>query len=70
MSSEKDISLEEMFSEIEKVIEELGDPDIAIESAFEKYENGMKLLKDCNDKIDMVEKKVMALNKDGDLDEF
>ena len=30
----------------------------------------MKLLKKCNDKLDRVEKKVMAMNEEGGWDEF
>lgn len=70
MSKEKEISLEEMFEQIEGIIEELENPEIAIEDAFDKYENGMKLLKGCNDKIDAIEKKVMAITDDGELHEF
>lgn len=74
MSSEeikdKDVSLEEMFEQIKSIIEEISDPDIAIEDAFSKYESGMKLLKGANDKIDTIEKKVLALGENGELNEF
>lgn len=64
------MSLEEMFGQIEGLIKELGDPEIAIEEAFEKYQNGMNLLKGCSDKIDAIEKKVLKITEDGELDEF
>ena len=70
MSKDNEISLEEMFEQIESIIEELEDPSIAIEDAFAKYENGMMLLKGCNDKIDMIEKKVLAISDGGELNEF
>lgn len=64
------ITLEEMFDQINGIIEELEDKDIPIEDAFSKYESGMKLLESCNDRIDVIEKKVLALNADGTLDDF
>jgi len=48
----------------EKEVDEL------LEESFLAYQEGMKLLKQCNDTIDKVEKQVLALNKDGELDEF
>lgn len=65
-----DISLEDMFTEIEKIIKDLEDRDISIEKAIGRYEEGMKLLARCNDRIDGIEKKVMVLSKDGTADEF
>ena len=63
-------TLEEDFKLIEDVIEKLEDPDVAIEDAFKEYESGMKLLKKCNDRLDLIEKKVMAVGADGELHEF
>ena len=66
----KERSLEEMFGEIEDVIEKLEDPDVPIEDAFIRYEKGMKILKECNDKLDRIEKKVLVLSENGELNEF
>ena len=63
-------SLEDTFKLIEDVIDKLEDPDIAIEDAFKEYESGMKLLKGCNDKLDRIEKKVLAVSENGELNEF
>jgi len=63
-------TLEELFEQLDNIVEALENPDIAIEDAFSKYEEGMKLLKNCNDKIDTIEKKVLAIGTDGELHEF
>ena len=44
--------------------------DISLEQSFHVYEKGMKLLRECNEKIDRVEKKVLELNSDGSLQEM
>ncbi len=64
------MSLEETFDKLEETITRLEAEDISLEESFLAYQEGMKLLKQCNDTIDKVEKQVLALNKDGELDEF
>ena len=63
-------SLEENFAQIEEMLTKLEAPDISLEDAFFLYEQGMKKLKECNDKIDTVEKKLLVLNGQGELEEF
>ena len=64
----KGMSLEEGFRELEQVIADLNREDISLEDAFSSYSRGMKLLKSCNEQIDMVEKKVTVLSGEGESD--
>lgn len=61
-------SLEENFSELEELIEQLEEEDISLEDAFTAYSKGMNVLKQCNEQIDRVEKQVMKLNEEGGLE--
>lgn len=61
-------SLEENFSTLEELIEQLEAEDISLEEAFAAYSKGMNLLKQCNEQIDRVEKQVMKLNEAGELE--
>ena len=63
-------SLEEMMISLEEHVKKLESEDISLEDSFHVYEEGMKLIKVCNDKIDRVEKKVMLLDDDGSLHEL
>ena len=63
-------TLEEAFGELNGMIEQLEDSQVSLENSFQIYQEGMKLLKYCNDKIDTVEKKMLVINEDGGLDEF
>lgn len=67
---ENELSLEEAFAQIEEVISHLETEEITLEQSFLEYNRGMKLLQQCNEKIDRVEKKVLKINEDGGLDEF
>lgn len=69
-NAEAEVSLEEAFAQLDAYITELEKPDNSLEASFKAYENGMKLIKYCNDTIDKVEKKVLVLGQEGELNEF
>lgn len=68
--AEKELSLEEAFEKIEHTIERLEEEEITLEESFSTYQEGIKLLQYCNEKIDKVEKQVLMINEDGELYEF
>lgn len=68
--AEKNFKLEEAFEELNKIIEELEKPDISLENSFSLYQEGMKLLKASNDSIDKVEKELIILSENGEIDEL
>ena len=71
MTEEKTtFSLEEAFEQLDGMLEELESPQISLDKSFESYQAAMELLKKCDASIDQVEKKVLALNAEGELDEF
>ena len=69
-SADIHISLEEAFEKLDTLIAELEKPENSLEASFRAFEQGMQLVKYCNDNIDRVEKKVLVLSQDGELDEF
>lgn len=70
MSGKQDFTLEENFARLEETIEQLEQEDIPLEDAFKAYTLGMEILKQCNDQIDRVEKKVLKLSETGELEEL
>ncbi|MCI9297464.1 MAG: exodeoxyribonuclease VII small subunit [Lachnospiraceae bacterium] len=68
--TKKEISLEESFEKLDEMLNELESPDISLEESFRVYQEGMKLLRQCNETIDRVEKSVLKLNQNGELEEF
>lgn len=62
--------LEELFSKIEGVISGMEEDEVSLEDAFSLYQQGISLVKQCNEKIDRVEKDIQILNQnDGEEDE-
>lgn len=70
MTEQKEQTLEEIFGEMEGLVEALESREISLEDSFEKYKEGMALLKAAGEKIDTVEKAMLVLNDQGEADEF
>ena len=70
MAEQKEQTLEEIFKEMEGLLEALESREISLEDSFEKYKEGMELLKAAGEKIDTVEKAMLVLNDQGEEDEF
>ena len=70
MTEQKEQTLEEIFGEMEGLLEALESREISLEDSFEKYKEGMALLKTAGEKIDTVEKAMLVLNDQGEADEF
>ena len=70
MPEKEELTLEESFEKLEEMLEKLEDRELPLEESFQLYHKGMELLKACNEKIDLVEKKILVMNGDGGLDEF
>ena len=68
MENEK--SFEEMIVELEDIVKSLEKDNLNLDESINKFENGMKLAKDCNKKIEEAEKRIsILLNENGELKE-
>lgn len=70
IQGEQTPSLEELFDNLEAVVDQLENEDVSLEESFRLYNEGMVLLKKCNETIDTVEKKVLVLDENGETHEF
>ena len=68
--AEDKFSIEEAFSKLDEAISEMSNPDITLERSFSLYKEGMDLVEACKKEIDTIEKKVLALNDNGETNEF
>ena len=55
---------EDALSKLEKIVSKLEDGDIALEESLRLFEEGIRLSRFCNQKLDEAEKKVEILLKD------
>ena len=68
--NENELTIEEAFSRVEELLSSLQDPEIGLDESIRLYTEGISVLKQCREKIDLAEKKVMVLNEKGDWDAF
>jgi exodeoxyribonuclease VII small subunit len=68
--ADKEMKLEEAFEKLNNVLVELEKSDVSLEDSFTLYQEGMKLLKSCNDSIDKVEKELIILSENGESNEL
>ncbi|MCD7981103.1 MAG: exodeoxyribonuclease VII small subunit [Clostridiales bacterium] len=57
--------LEELFDDLDGILSAMGDREVTLEDAFSLYEKGMKKIRQCNEKLDLVEKKMLVIAQDG-----
>jgi exodeoxyribonuclease VII small subunit len=57
---------EEALEELEKVVERLESGELSLEDSLAAFEDGVRLVKFCNQKLTEVEKKIELLVKDKD----
>ena len=60
------ISLGEMFGELDQIMEKMESPEVSLEDAFALYERGMKMIRQCSQKLDLVEKRMMVIAQNGE----
>lgn len=63
-------TLEELFLDLDSIVAKMEAGDTTLEESFQLYQKGISMLKQCNDKIDLIEKHVLILEENGELHEF
>lgn len=56
-------TLETSFGELNEIISKLENEEISLEESFRLYQEGVELLKFCNNSIDKVEKQLIILGE-------
>lgn len=56
-------SIEALLNELVEITDQMDNDDVTLEEAFKLYEKGIKLCKQCNEKIDKVEKQIEIIGE-------
>ena len=64
------MTIEESFAKLDEMVRALESDEISLEDSFTLYEEGMKLLRDVNGRIDELEKKIRKVEEDGTTEDF
>lgn len=66
----KEINFEENMENLEKIVAELEKGDLNLDDSIKKFEQGMKISKECDEYLKNAEKKITVLvNEDGNVKE-
>lgn len=61
-----DLNFEKAIEQLEEIAKELEKGDLDLETSVSKFEEGMKLSKECNELLENAEKRITILLKEGD----
>lgn len=59
-------NFEQAIAELEVIVNQIENDEVALEVALEKYQQGITLVKFCQDKLKQIEQKVKILDMDTD----
>ena len=57
-------SFEKSIETLEKIVDDLESGDLSLEASIKKFEEGIKLSKNCSKKLDETERKISVLMND------
>ena len=69
-NEQAELTIEETFTVLDGMVEQLESDEISLEDSFAIYEKGMKLLKELNGRIDRVEKQMQLIDEEGRTEAF
>ena len=63
-------SFENQMENLEKIVAELEKGELSLDESVAKFEEGIKISKECNKTLETAEKKItMLINNDGEIQE-
>ena len=62
------MSIEETFASLEEIIKVVENKETTLEQAFIQYENGVKLVKSDNEELNAIEKKILVLQGNDEIE--
>lgn len=61
--AKKELGFEESLSELKKILSQLEDPDIGVDEALKLYESGVRLVRNCEVKLEKVKQKIIYIDE-------
>lgn len=65
-----ELSLEERLEYIEKIIKKMETGKATLDESFALYKAGLEEIKEANEMLDKMEKAILVINEEGNLEEF
>lgn len=68
MSDKEKMTIEESFAKLEEIIGKMEQGEVSLEDSFALYHQGIQLVKECNEKIDLVEKQIKLVEGNEEIE--
>lgn len=65
-NSNTDTSFEQSLQSLEKIVDAMEQGELSLEEALSSFEKGIKLVRDCEEKLKSAEQRVRILSQSGD----
>ena len=62
MDQEKELTIEQSFEELDRIIERMQSEDMSLEETFALYKNGISLVEGCSRKIEKIQCEIELVN--------
>lgn len=66
MAGEKQKTFEANLQELERIVSDLENGDLALEESLKLFESGVKLARECQERLNQAERRIEILMRDGD----
>lgn len=66
----KEVKLETHFDRIEKLLAQMEEENVTLDESFELYKKGITEIKAANQSLETIEKEMLVLREDKNLEEF
>ena len=64
--AKKKESFENSLGELEKIVRQLEDGDLSLEESLELFETGVRLSRECRERLNQAERRIEILSEDAD----
>lgn len=69
-TNQKEPGLEERFAKLDSILDAMEDENVTLDQSFALYKEGLEQIKAANQSLDTIEKAMLVLTGDGQLEEF
>lgn len=64
--AKKELGFEESIEALKKILDALEDPEVGVDEALKLYESGVKLVRNCEAKLEKVKQKIRYIDEAAD----
>ena len=59
----EEMTMEQAFDALQELLDRMDSEELALEESFKLYEQGLKLVRACHDRLDLIEKQLIVLEE-------